>query len=215
MRYRQKRKPLDFICLYHCSWFFAWKRKNLSSNGSLAVCLCGCISVCVCPSLCVISAWAYWVPVTTMGKSDWIQQWLHSLWPRLQAPGGWETVNKPQLAASPGVTQQPGCLFFSSFSKRHEVRIVKGLTLRTGLERERSWMGLSVGCVCFCVIMYDDWPPGGCASGAVVPGGPWQPLPQSPSAPLASGLCSAPGCLWSSPSSVGVAGMQPDLRVQK
>lgn len=31
---------------------------------------------------------------------------------RLQAPGGQETVNKPQLAASPGVTQQPGCGFF-------------------------------------------------------------------------------------------------------
>lgn len=40
---------------------------------------------------------------------------LFSQGSRLQAPGGQETVNKPQLAASPGVTQQPGCVFFFFF----------------------------------------------------------------------------------------------------
>lgn len=55
------------------------------------------VSMCVyhfvcyaCPSLSVIEAWAYLhivVTGTTMGKSDWLQQWLHSIWPRLQAPG--------------------------------------------------------------------------------------------------------------------------------
>lgn len=58
----------------------------------------------------------------------------------------------------------------------------------------------------------EGWPPGGCASGAVVPQGPWQLLPRIPSAPQASGLCLAPGCLWSSPSSGDAAEMQPDLR---
>lgn len=40
---------------------------------------------------------------------------LFSQGSRLQAPGGQETVNKPQLAASPGVTQQPGWVFFFLF----------------------------------------------------------------------------------------------------
>lgn len=134
---------------------------------------------------------------------------LFSQGSRLQAPGGQETVNKPQLAASPGVTQQPGCVFFFFFFWWHGVRTVDEAECDN-----RFWKRRNCVCVCLCVIMQQDWPRGGCASGAVVPRGPWWPHPQSPSAPPAAGLCSAPGCLWSSPSSEGAAEMQLDLRAQ-
>lgn len=49
-------------------------------------------------------------------STDFNNGYIHfGLGSRLQAPGGWETVNKLQLAASPGVTQQPGCLYFFFF----------------------------------------------------------------------------------------------------
>lgn len=102
-----------------------------------------CVNECL--SLCVSAAWAYWVPVTTRVESDWLQQWLHSLWPRLQAPGSraqgnGETVNKPQLAASLGITQQPGCPDFFFFF----LADMRDLGWEQGLGRERSWMGVSV-----------------------------------------------------------------------
>lgn len=54
--------------------------------------------------------WGFFVSVIVVlvistGESDAFQQWLHSFWPGLRAPGGRETVNKLELAASPGVTQ--------------------------------------------------------------------------------------------------------------
>lgn len=71
----------------------------------------------------------------------WIQQWPHSLWPRLQAPVGRETVNKPQLAASLGVTQQPECLIFFFFLWRSwgegSWATVKSVT---GFEWRAVWM---------------------------------------------------------------------------
>ena len=107
----RKKKKKGRSCRCKFMFLFTGKPAILSSNGLLSS-----VSLCAyaCPSFCVIA-----VLVTTMGESDWFQQWLHSFWPRLQAPGGRETVNKPQLAASPGVTQQPGRLllfFFFSFS---------------------------------------------------------------------------------------------------
>ena len=76
----------------------------LPSNSPLALWVSVLFCVYVCLFLCVIAAWAYWVPVTTMVKSDWHQQWLHSLWPRFQAPGPRGTGDSKQATV--------GCLLW-------------------------------------------------------------------------------------------------------
>lgn len=73
---------------------------------------------------------------------------LFSQGSRLQAPGGQETVNKPQLAASPGVTQQPGCVFFFFFFWWHGVRTVDEAECDNRFWKRRN-------CVCVCVFVRD------------------------------------------------------------
>lgn len=98
------------------------KATSLSLNWSPC-----CVSVCniLCARLCVrlqlgsIECQSLlWLSLTDSNNGC-----IHfGLGSRLQAPGRWETVNKPQLAASRGVTQQPGCLFYF-FPGKHGVRI--------------------------------------------------------------------------------------------
>lgn len=89
------------------------KQPDLSSNCFTCSVWMGCVLFVYYMSISVRSVLQF-VPIECQSL-PWIQQWLHSLWPRLQAPVGRETVNKPQLAASLGVTQQPGCLIFFFF----------------------------------------------------------------------------------------------------
>lgn len=178
----------------HCEWVYYF----------VYMCACFCVWLQLGPIECQSLLW--------LSLTDFNNGCIHfGLGSRLQAPGRRETVNKPQLAASCRVTQQPGCPFF--FSGQCGVRIVEGTEAENGSGKRKLLNG-SEWRVCVCVIMQYGWPPGGCASGAVVPGGPWRPLPRSPSAPPASGLCSAPGCLWSSPGSGGAAETRPDLTAQ-
>lgn len=131
--------PLQLILILFI-FFLTRKPTDFSSNGCRLQCIYVCVLFCVCPSLCVIAAWPIecqsllWVSLT-----DFNNGCIHfGLGSRLQAPGGRETVNKPQLAASPGVTQQPGCLLYIFFSGQHGVRIAERLRLRKGLGRGRS-----------------------------------------------------------------------------
>lgn len=122
---KRKTKQEDLVCA-HLGFVYG-KETVLSSNSLCFV---------VCAVVCISLYFAFIVVlVISMGESNSFQQWLHSFWPTLGALGGRETVNKPELAASPRVTQQPRslCAIITFFMYNVKIRRVTGANLRTDL----------------------------------------------------------------------------------